>query len=89
MLPPFLFISNGAALAAPFLFLSNGGSVCCPRFSSFPTGAVLAAPISFGFDQGQHTLPPFLFVSNRAAVSFSLPPNNGGYLIFSVLINVQ
>ena len=35
VLPPFLFVSNGAACAAPFLCLLNGGSVCCPCFSSF------------------------------------------------------
>jgi hypothetical protein len=34
LLPPFLFVSNGAACAAPFLFISNGGSVCYPLFSS-------------------------------------------------------
>jgi hypothetical protein len=38
LLPPFLFVSNGAACAAPFLFISNGGSVCCPLFSSLTAG---------------------------------------------------
>ena len=39
---------RGAALAAPVSFRFEQGSVCCP--------------ISLPFKQGQHTLPPFLFV---------------------------
>ena len=105
VLPPFLFVSNGAVCAAPFLCLLNGGSVCCPCFSSFwtgqhllpcffsfQTGAVCAAPVSLHFERGS-TCCPISFHFERGStycpISFPLPPNNGGYLIFSVLINVQ
>ena len=64
-LPPFLFISNGTALAAPVSLHFERGSTCCP--------------VSFHFERGSTYCP----------VSFPLPPNNRGYLIFSVLINVQ
>ena len=36
-------------------------------YSSFRTGAALAAPVSFRFEWGQRVLPPFLFFSNRGS----------------------
>ena len=60
-----------------------------PYFSSFRTGAAHTAPVSFCFERGQHLLPPFLFVSNRAAcAALFLFISNGGsvcYPLFSSL----
>jgi hypothetical protein len=43
------------------LFFSNGGSTCCPRI------------FSFHFERGQHTPPPFLFISFRTGAATAAP----------------
>ena len=58
--------ASGGSTCCPCFFSFQTGAACAApislRFVSFPTGAAFAAPVSFYFQQGQHLLPPFLFV---------------------------
>jgi hypothetical protein len=94
----FFAFRTGAAYAAPVSLRFERGSTCCPVSFPFKQGQRVLPPFLFVSNRGSTCCPHFFrhrgqrmlqHGSTCCPVSFSLPPNNGGYLIFSVLINVQ